>query len=145
MRLRYKRKDIGGEKFHYVIHSSWKPPMESIPEEASSLKTPVGTRATPVIDASLKEKANAAIFMTLKGMNVKHTDDTYKNAFKEYLKAEHKDLVIEVKGTKKPDLIVIYWVNWEASQLIANHYTDRFMDKEVSFSLFEKMNPNAMN
>ena len=83
--------------------------------------------------------------MTLKGMNVKHTDDTYKNTLKEYLKDEHKDLVTDVKTTKKPGLVVIYCVNWEASNLIANEYKKKFMDHEVSFSLFEKINPGAMH
>ena len=145
MRLRYKKKDRDGEKYHYVIHSSWKPPMESVQVESSTIKTPIGTRATPAIDSSVTEKANTAIFMTLKGMNVRHTDDTFKTTFKEYLKAEHKDFVTEVKATKKPDLVIIYCINWEASHTIASQYKDKFMDHEVSFSLFEKTNPSAMH
>ena len=59
MRLRYKKKDSGGERFHYVIHSSWKPPLDSTPTEPSTLRTPVGSKATPAPDASMLDKANS--------------------------------------------------------------------------------------
>ena len=144
MRLRYKKKDSGGERFHYVIHSSWKPPLDSSPSEPSTLRTPVGTKATPAPDASVLEKANSSIFMTLKGMTNQHTCDTYKNNLKEYLKVEHKDQLIEVRTTKRPDLIVLYCVNWEAANTIANTYKEKFMDCEVSFSAFTKSNPASM-
>ena len=141
MRLRYKKKDSGGEKFHYVVHTSWKPPLESVPTDPSTLKTPV---ETPPPDVSVIEKANSSLFMTLKGMTDQHTCDTYKNNLKEYLKAEHKDLLIEVKATKRLDLIVLYCVSWEAATNIANTYKEKFMDCEVSFSTFTKTNPAAM-
>ena len=82
--------------------------------------------------------------MNLKGMTTKHTEDTLKNTLKEYLKPEHRELVLEVKNTKKPDLIVMYCVDWAASSIIANQYTDKFMNCEVSFSLFTKSNPTNM-
>ena len=144
MHLRYKRKDAQGEKYHYVIHSSWKPPLQSSPSESSSLRTPSGTKATPIPDPNTLEKANAAILMSLKGMTAKHTEDTLKNNFKDFLNAEHKDLVTSVKNTKRADLIIVYCVNWEASNSIANQYKGKFMDHEVSFSLFSKKNPAAM-
>ena len=144
MRLRYKKKDTEHEKFHYIIHSSWKPPMEAAPAEKSSLKTPTGTKATPLPGIDVLARANSSIFMNMKGMTRKNTEDTLKNALKDYLKAEHRDLVTDVKNTKKPDLVVIYCDNWETCNTIATQYKDKFLGHEVSFSLFAKTNPAAM-
>ena len=144
MRLRYRKKSSEGDKFHYIIHSSWKPPMETAPPEKSSLKTPIGSKPTTAPGLDILEKANASIFMTLKGMSVKQTEDTLKTNLENYLKADHKDLVTNVRNTKKPDLIVLYCVSWEASNTIASSYKEKFMDHEVSFSLFAKVNPAAM-
>ena len=144
MRLRYKQRDRDQERFHYVIHTSWKPPMETAPLEPSALKTPTGTKATPIPSTSVLDKANTAIFMNIKGLNTKHTEDTLKNALKEYLEPEHKELVLEVKNTKKPDLIVVYCQDWAACNDISKKYTKKFMNHEVSFSLFTKSNPGVI-
>ena len=145
MRLRFKKKDTNSEKFHYIIHSSWKPEMEATAsEEKSSLKTPAGTTATPAPAISILEKANASVFMTLKGMTEKQTENTLKISLNDYLSAEHREFVTDVKNTKKPDLIVLYCVSWEASNTIANHYKEKFLNHEVSFSLFTKTNPASM-
>ena len=144
MRLRFKQKDTKDEKFHYIIHSSWKPEMEATPEVKSSLKTPAGTTATPTTASSILDKANASVFMTLKGMTVMQTVDSLKTNLKSYLKSEHSNLVTDIRTTKKPYLIVLYCDSWNASNTIANTYKEKFMNHEVSFSLFSKTDPAAM-
>ena len=145
MRLMVKAKDTVDEKFHYVVHSSWKPPMENISENKSSMRTPTGTKATRVPDPTLVERANASVFLTLKGMTKEHTEDTFKNNLDEYLKDEHKNLVVEVKkANKRNDLLIIYCKDWNASNMIASSYSKKFMDHEVSFALFSKTNPDKM-
>ena len=64
--LRYKKKDTVTEKYHWTIHSSWEPPMESS-RVASALKTPVGNIATPSPESSLITKANSAVFGDTRG------------------------------------------------------------------------------
>ena len=131
-------------KYHYIIHSSWKPPLQGQAPENSSLRTPSGTKASPIPDPNTLEKANTALLMSLKGMTAKHTEDALKKHIKDYLKDEHKDLVTNVRNTKKADLIVVYCVYWESSKTIASQYKGKFMDHEVNFSLFSKTNPAAM-
>ena len=115
--------------------------MEDNLEAKSSIKTPVGSKATRVPDRSLVQKANASIFLTLKGISEDHTEDTLKNTFKNYLKEEHKDLVVDVKKAKnRKDLMIIYCKDWEASDMIASTYKNKFMNCEVTFSLFSKSN-----
>ena len=141
----FKTRDSGNEKFHYIVHSSWKPPMENCSEEKSSMKTPVGSKATPALDPTVVNKVNASIFMTIKGMTAQNTEETFKNKLQEYLKEEHKNLVTDVKKAKKrKDLIILYCTDWESSNTIASSYTSKFMNHEVSFSLFSKTNPDAM-
>ena len=65
------------------------------------MKVPPGSKATPPPEASVTSKANVAVFMTLKGMTEKQTADTIKNNLKEYLKEEHKELLEDVKVTKR--------------------------------------------
>ena len=144
MRLRFKQKDTKDEKFHYIFHSSWKPEMEATPEVKSSLITPAVTTATPTTASSILDKANASVFMTLKGMTVMQTVDSLKTNLKSYLKSEHSNLVTDIRTTKKPDLIVLYCDSWNASNTIANTYKEKFMNHEVSFSLFSKTDPAAM-
>ena len=141
MVLRYRTQDTTSEKYHWTIHSSWVPPMDSKATEKTSFKTPAGSKASPAPDPNAIAKANAAIFMTIKDLTEQHTGETVKDKLDDYLKAEHKALVREVKVTKRPDLYIVYCDSWTSAKTITTTYKAKFMDHEVSFSLFSQKDP----
>ena len=143
--LRYKRKDAANEKYHWTVHSTFVPPMESKIEGKSSLKVPQGSKATPPPEAAATNKANVAVFMTLKGMAEKQTADTLKNNLKEYLKEEHKELLEEVKVTKRSDLIILYFDSWYTAKAISSTYKSQFNGCDVTFELFAQDDPTKMH
>ena len=101
----------------------------------------VGSKASPAPDPNAIAKANAAIFMTIKDMNEQQTGETIKTKLDDYLNADHKHLVMEVKATKRPDLYIVYCDCWTSAKNIATTYKDKFIDHEVSFSLFSQKDP----
>ena len=144
MMLRVKGKDTEDEKFHWINHASFEPPMESNNAEKSTLKTPIGSKATPPPDNSTINKANSAFFMTLKGMTEIYTADTFKSMLIEYLNPEHKDKIVEVKMTKRPDLVIAYCDSWPTAKDISTNYKNKFSGHEVTFELFAQRNPTSL-
>ena len=118
MVLRVRRKDTASEKFHWINHTSFEPPMDSKNTEKTAIKTPVGTKATPAPENTAVDKANSAFFMTLKGMTKIHATDAFKNKLVEYLNVDHKDMIFEVKMTRKPDLVIVYCNSWSSAKTI---------------------------
>ena len=141
--LRVKKRDTATEKFHWVIHSSFEPPMDAGTESKSTLKTPIGTKATPPPAQTNLEKANTAVFITMKGRSEKITVDTFKSIFKNYLNEEHRNALGDVKDTNRPDLMIAYFDSWKTAKTISNAYKEKLGDHEVTFELFAPTNPNA--
>jgi len=140
--LRVKKKDTLDEKFHWTVHSSYTPPMDgSADSSRSSLKTPSGTKATPQPDVASRQKANNALFITIKGMTETITADTFQEHLKGYLKEEHKSLLDCVKTTKRPDLFIAYYDSWTTANTIATEYKDQLNGHDVSFELFSPTDP----
>ena len=103
----------------------------------SSLKTPVGTLATPPPDASALAKANTSLFMTVNGLNTPQTPESFHSLINEYLKNEHRNAVTEVKCTDRSDLFIIYCDNWNNAQAISQ-YKEKLNDHvfRISRSIF---------
>ena len=140
--LRFKKKDEAGEKYHWTIHSTFVPPMESKSEEKTTLKVPKGVKPTPHPEASATSKANAAIFMTMKGMTEMQTKDTFKDKLNGYLREGDKDLIEDIKVTKRPDLLILYCKSWSDAKMISTSYNTKFDDCEVTFELFAREDPS---
>ena len=68
-------------------------PMDTNSNPKSTLKVPAGSKATPPPDVKDVDKANGAIFMTIKHMSEKHTAETFKDKLTQYLNEEHKNLI----------------------------------------------------
>ena len=140
MHLRTKTKDTDSDKFHYTIHSTFDPPMEpEVAVEKSSLKIPPGTRPSPKPDSALLAKINASVYMSIKGFQDNVTDDTMKRNVLEYLKEEHREKVNEIQ-VKKKGLLIMFCDTWENAKLISDSYK-KFMEHNVSFTLFSEKNP----
>ena len=88
-------------------------------------------------------KANASMFMTVKGLKEDMTEDRFKEEFMAYLKEDHRALVTDF-AKKKKGLAIVFCNTWESASMIANTYKDKFMDYYVSFSLFCPNNPDQM-
>ena len=131
------------EKFHWTIHSSWEPPLNSQSDMASSLKTPVGTLATPPPDPSALAKANTALFMTVTGLNTPQTAESFRSFINEYLKNEFRNAITEVKCTDRSDLFIIYCDNWNNAKAISQ-YKEKLNDHDVTFSLFSQDDPSFL-
>ena len=142
--LRFKKKDIAGEKYHWTIHSTFVPAMDS-KGEMSTLKVPPGTKPTPPPDSSASSKANAALFMTIKGMKEKQTNDTIKKKLDEYLDDDDKDLIDDVKVTNRADLIILYCKTWATAKKISTSYNKKFNDCDVAFELFAQEEPGQQH
>ena len=144
MLLRTKVKDTTDSKYHYTTYWKFEPPMEPVkPDQKSSIKTPVGTKASPIPDDSVMSKVNASVYMSVKGMTDDITEDNFKKELLEYLKDEDRNLVIDFKK-KRVGLGIIFCRNWEAANTIVSKYSDKFMNKPVSFTLFCANNPEQM-
>ena len=141
--LRTKLRDTTENKYHYTTYWKFEPPMEAETDQKSSIKTPVGTKASPPPESSVMSKANSSVFMSVKGMSEDMTQDKFKQEFMSYLKAEHRTLVTDFTKKKK-GLAIIFFDTWESASMVVNTYKDRFMDHIVSFSLFCPKNPDAM-
>ena len=143
--LRYRSPDTTTDKFHWTIHSSWEPPMDSKQVEKSTLRVPAGSKATPIPDISILNKANCAVFMTVKDLTEKITEDSFKVRLVDYLNVDHKTLIQEVKATKRPDLYILYFDSWVTAKNIATVYKEKFSGKDVSFTLFSQNDPASMH
>ena len=142
MLLRTKIKDTLSEKYHYTIHSTFEPPMDTEASiEKSSLKVPAGTRPSPKLNAELLSKINSSTFMSIKGLQEDITDDSLKKNILDYLKDEHRRKVKDIQVSKK-GLAVIFCESWETASVISNSYKDKFMDCNVSFTLFAEKRPD---
>ena len=139
--LRYRINDTTDDKFHWTIFDSWSPPMESNSQQKTSLKTPTGSKATPPPTITVAEMSNRAFFITIKGMTQQHTEDNIKYELQKYLKLEHSNLVSSVKASKKADLFIVYCDTWASAKTITNTYKDKFLNHDVSFTLFSKEDP----
>ena len=145
MLLRTKVKDTTESKYHYTNYWKFEPPMEPVTtEQKSNIKTPIGTKASPVPDISVMSKVNASVYMSVKGMTDDITEDNFKKELLEYLKDEDRNLVVDFKK-KRSGLGIIFCRNWEAASTIVSKYTDKFMNKTVSFTLFCAHNPDQMS
>ena len=143
MLLRTKLKDTTEVKYHYTTYRTFQPPMVTVSDQKSSLKTPKGTKASPTPDTSTMSKANSSIFMSVKGMTEELTEDTFKREILSYLKEEHRSMIIDFK-MKKKGLGIIYCDSWNSAKIIATKYTDKFMNYTVSFTMFCDENPDVM-
>ena len=145
MLLRTKVKDTTESKYHYTNYWKFEPPMEPVTtEQKSNIKTPIGTKASPVPDISVMSKVNASVYMSVKGMTDDITEDNFKKELLEYLKDEDCNLVADFKK-KRSGLGIIFCRNWEAANIIVSKYTYKFMNKTVSFTLFCTHNPDQMS
>ena len=145
MVLRVRKKDSAGEKFHWVNHASYVPPMDTKETEKSSLKTPVGTKATPPPDKTSMDRANTALFMPMKGMTDVFTSDTFKNKLLEHLNPNHKGLIADVQMTNKPELTIVYCDSWNSANIISESYKSKFKFNgyDTSFEQFAQNNPDS--
>ena len=84
-------------------------------------------------------KAMASIFMSIKNMSEDLTEDSFKNKFSAYLKDEHQSLVTDVK-LKRKGLAIIFCQSWD---LIATNYKNKFLNHDVTFTLFSAKKPAA--
>ena len=117
--------------------------MEIESASASSLRVPLGTRATPPPSSDVLMKANSSVFMSVKGMEEDVTEETFKRELLNYLKEEHRSTVVDLKKQKK-GLFIVFLNSWESANVVASSYKEKFMNYNVSFSLFSPQNPNAM-
>ena len=143
MLLRYKSRDTTTQKFHYVTHSEYYPPMSHAASELkSSLQIPSGTVSTPVISPDVVNRANCSFFMT--GMSEERTEDTFKRQFMEFLGNEDKDSVTDCKLLKK-STAVIYCRTWEECKKIVVRLKDtKFQNEKVHFSMFSEVKPKNL-
>ena len=140
--LRVKKRDTASEKFHWTVRKSFEPPMDCKVESKSVLKIPPGTKATPPPDASSRNKANAAVFITMKGRSDMLTADSLKTLLQNYLKNEHKEALEDVKDTKRADLMIAYFNSWSTAKAVSTSYTDKMGEHEVAFELFAQTDPD---
>ena len=143
MMLRYKKRDTLEEKFNYTMHSEYYPPMTLAGSQVkSSIVIPEGTIPTPVIPIDIANKAAASFFMT--GMKTERTEDNFIQLFKEFVKPEDRDAILEIK-LDKTDVAIIFCKSWEDCNRMVSSYKDsRFYDEVVSFMLFSDNPPAHM-
>ena len=140
MQLRYKKRDTPGQKYHYIIHSEYFPPVEKASSELkSSTYVPPGTIATPVISAELMSKANCSFFMT--GMTIERTEDTFRQLLLEHVNLEDRDSVIDVK-LNRTNTAVIYCRTWEdCNKIVSSKKDAKFQNEKVFLSMFTDKKP----
>ena len=141
MLLRTKCKDTVDNKYHYTTYSKFEPPMETDTDKKSNIKTPSGTKTSPIPDSSVLSKANASLYMSVKGMKDDITEENFKKELLAYLKEEHRNFVVDFTK-KKSGLAIIFCNSWESANTIATTYTNKFMNNSVSFTLFCAQNPD---
>ena len=138
MVLQFKSKSTDGNKYHYINHLEWfPPPCEAISQQKSSSHVPPGTTATPVISPVARARAESSIFMT--GMKTELSSDLLATKFGEMLKAEHRELVVDI-CLKKKHLAIIYCDSWESCVKIATSYNE-FNGEKVVLKMFAKEKP----
>ena len=141
--LRTKLRDTTESKYHYTTYWKYEPPMESENDQKSNIKVPPGTKASPPPEASVVSKANSSVFMSVKGLTPDITEDKFKQELLSYLKEEHRSHVTDfVKN--KPGLAIIFCDTWQSASMISSTYTDKFMNCNVTFSLFSEKDPDQM-
>ena len=141
MQLRYKKRDTPGQKYHYIIHSEYFPPVEKASSELkSSTFVPPGTVATPAISAEMMSKANCSFFMT--GMTIERTEDTFRQLLMEHINLADRDSVTDVK-LNRTNTAVIYCRTWEdCSRIVSSKKDERFQNEKVFLSLFSDKKPD---
>ena len=142
MLLRYKARDTHSQKFQYVTHSEFYPPISQATSDLkSSLQIPPGTIPTPVISPEITSKANNSFMMS--GMATERTEDTFKRQFMVHISVEDRASVAEIKLVKK-NMAVIYCNSWEECKNIFDKIKDtKFENEKVYFSLFSEDKPKS--
>ena len=140
MLLRYKARDTATQKFQYITHSEYYPPMNQAASELkSSLHIPPGTIPTPVITPEINNKANNSF--TMSGMNTERTEETFIRQFTAFLMAEDRTSITEIKLLRK-NLAVIYCNTCEDCKRIISKVKDtKFENEKVFFSMFSEEKP----
>ena len=140
MLLRYKKRDTPTQKYHYVTHSEWYPPMVKASSELrSTIHIPAGTVATPVISPETTSKANCCFFMT--GMSTERTEDTFRRLLLEHINPEDRDSVTEIK-LQKSHTGIIYCRSWdECNKIVLSKKDSKFHDDKVYLSMFAEKKP----
>ena len=141
MLLRYKARDTPNQKFQYITHSEYYPPMSQASSGLkSSLHIPPGTVPTPVISAATTSKANNSFIMT--GMISERTEDMFVRQFTAHVKEEDRASILEIKLLKR-NTAVIYCKSWDDCKRIVNGIKEaKFENEKVYYSLFAEEKPN---
>ena len=71
------------------------------------------------------------------------TEDTFKREVENYLKEEHRHMIKDFK-LKKKGLAILYCDSWASARVIATSYKDKFMNCNMSLSMFCTENPDIM-
>ena len=142
MLLRYKERDTTTDKFQYVIHSEYFPPMDKAESEiVSSIKHPIGSKPTPVISRDLIEKSNTSFYVT--GMTTERTESTFIELFKDFLDPSDKDAVVEIKLNRK-DLATVYCKSWQdCSRIVNNRKDKKFQNDKITLTMFADVSPKS--
>ena len=142
MQLRYKKRDSGGQKYHYTIHSEYFPPVEKASSELKSTNHfPPGTIATPVISADVLNRANSSFFMT--GMTTERTEDSFKQLFMEYVNPEDRESITDLK-LQRTNTAIIYCRTWaECKKIVEGKKDAKFQNEKVFLSMFTEKNPET--
>ena len=140
MLLRYKARDTQTQKFQYITHTEFYPPLEQASSELkSSLFIPPGTVPTPVISPAIAQKANNSFVVS--GMNTERTEETFVRQFTAYVKPEDRESLVEIKLVRK-NTAVIYCKSWEDCKRIIDKCKDtKFENEKIYFSLFSDEKP----
>ena len=140
MQLRYKKRDTPTQKFHYITHCEYFPPVEKASSELkSSTHIPDGTVPTPVTSPDVLNKASSSFFMT--GMTTERTEDMFKQLFREYIDEVDKYSITDIRLIKT-NTAIIYCLTWDdCSRIIRSKKETKFQNEKVFFSLFADKKP----
>ena len=139
MLLRYKARDTPNQRFQYITHSEYYPPISQATSDLkSSLHVPVGTIPTPVISPDILSKANNSFMMS--GMTMDRTEEMFVRQFRAHIKDEENTHVTDIKLIKK-NMAVIYCNSLEACKRVIESFKDsKFENEKVYFSMFSDKN-----
>ena len=127
----------------WTIYESWTPPLASSAEMKTSLVSSRSNRATAIPSSQTKAKANSSFLMQIKGLADETTADTVRRELLKYINEDHKSLVKEVVATKKSNLFTVYCDSWKSAKSISLTDNGKFMDHDISFTLFSKEEPST--
>ena len=142
MQLRYKKRDSPDQKYHYIIHSEYYPPIEKASQELkSTFSIPSGTVATPTISPETLNRANCSFLMT--GMTIERTEDSFKQLLMEHINPEDKDSVTDII-LKRTNMAIVYCRTWEdCDRIVRSKKDSKFHDEKVFLSLFTETKPGT--